>query len=263
MLTLDNVDIGFIGFGNMAGAIAEGLLKTDRITASQIFACAKDFHKLTVKAEVMGITACKDAALVTESSDIIFVCVKPYLVKEVMEPLKDALSDKIVVSVAVGISCNDYEEIIPGSAHLSTLPNTPVAVRKGIFICENTHTLNDDQKKLIEELLSLVGMVKWVSPAHLGIAGTISGCGPALTSMYIEALADAAVKHGLPRQLSYELAGQMVAGTGSLLVESGKHPAVMKDEVCSPGGTTIRGVVSLETSGFRGAVIKAIDKIED
>lgn len=263
MLTVNNIDIGFIGFGNMATAIAEGLLKSGEISGSQIFACARDYDRLTVKTDSLGVSPCESAKEVVENSDVVFVAVKPHMVEEVMTPLRESLEGKIVVSVAVNVTCSDYERIIPGSSHVSTLPNTPVSVCKGIFICENEHTLDDNQKELVNELLSLISMVQWVSPEHLGIAGTISGCGPALTSMFIEALGDAAVKHGLPRQLSYELAGQMVAGTGALLVESGKHPAVMKDQVCSPGGTTIRGVASLEKSGFRGAVIKAVDKIQD
>ncbi|MGN0733578.1 MAG: pyrroline-5-carboxylate reductase [Emergencia sp.] len=263
MLTVNNADIGFIGFGNMASAIAQGFLKSGEVKGSQIFACARDYEKLCARTDGLGISPCESATEVVNNSDIIFVAVKPYQVESVLAPLRESLEDKIIISVAVNVTCSDYERIIPGTAHISTLPNTPVSVCQGIFICEETHTLNEDQKSLVSSLLSLISMVKWVSPEYLGIAGTISGCGPALTSMFIEALADAAVKHGLPRQLSYELAGQMVAGTGALLVESGEHPAVMKDQVCSPGGTTIRGVASLEKSGFRGAVIKAIDKIQD
>ena len=263
MLTVNNIDIGFIGFGNMATAIAEGLLRTGEVSGSQIFACARNYDKLVSRADSLEIHPCRSPKEVVDSSDVIFIAVKPYMVEEVVSPLRESLEGKIMISVAVNVTCSDYERFIPGTAHVSTLPNTPVSVCRGIFICENEHTLDDDQKELVNGLLSLISMVQWVAPEQLGIAGTISGCGPALTSMFIEALGDAAVKHGLPRQLSYELAGQMVSGTGAMLVESGKHPAVMKDQVCSPGGTTIRGVASLEKSGFRGAVIKAIDKIQD
>lgn len=263
MITLDNMDIGFIGFGNMAGAICEGLLASEAITSDRIFACSGNYDKLCKKAEALDITPCENSAQVVEKSDIIFIAVKPYMIEKAIEGAKDLLEDKIIISVAVGKDCDYFEVILPGTAHLSTLPNTPVSVLEGIFICEDKNTLSDDQKALVEELLSEISMVKWIAPHLFGIAGTISGCGPAFASMFIEALGDAGVKYGLPRQVAYELAGQMIAGTGKLLVESGKHPAQMKDEVCSPGGTTIKGVTTLEHKGFRSAVVKAIDKIQD
>ncbi len=105
-------------------------------------------------------------------------------------------------------------------------------------------------------------MVEVVDARHLGIAGTLSGCGPAFTAMFIEALSDGAVLHGLPRELSYQLASQMVVGTGKLQISTKRHPGAMKDAVCSPGGTTIKGVTALEQKGFRSAVIGAIDAIE-
>ena len=106
-----------------------------------------------------------------------------------------------------------------------------------------------------------MGMVEFVDGKHLGIAGTISGCGPAFAAMFIEALSDGAVLYGLPRELSYKLASQMVAGTGKLQLATGRHPGVMKDGVCSPGGTTIAGVTAMERKGFRSAVIDAVDAV--
>lgn len=258
-----NTNIAFIGFGNMAQAIAQGFIRCGALKETQIYACAKNWEKLCKNTAEMGVHPCRDAAEAANYADIVFICVKPYLVSSVVEPIAEILHDKIVISVAVGVTFEDYEKILlPGTHHLSTLPNTPVSVGEGIFICEEQHSLTASQWETVRELLSKISMVQTIPAAQLSIAGTISGCGPAFASMFIEALGDAAVLHGLPRQLSYELAGQMIAGTGKLLVESKKHPGVMKDAVCSPGGTTIKGVAALEQGGFRAAIINAVDTIE-
>ncbi len=153
--------------------------------------------------------------------------------------------------------------MLPHTHHLSTIPNTPVAIGEGIFICENTHSLSDDEVKLFTELFSTISIVQFVETYQLSVGGTLAGCGPAFASMFIEALADAGVMHGLPRPVAYRLASQMLVGTGKLQLATGNHPAAMKDAVCSPAGTTIVGVATLERKGFRSAVIDAIDAIEN
>lgn len=257
-----DVKIGFIGFGNMAQAMVRGLLLKDVLPAQQIYACAKNWDKLCKNAEQMGIQPCHDAAELVSQADMVIVAVKPYLIQEVLAPVKAALKDKIVVSVAAGYLFDKYEEILePGTHHLSTLPNTPVSVGEGVIICEQKHSLTDEEYGLFEELFAPIALVQPVDTKQFGIAGTISGCGPAYAAMFVEALADAAVLHGLPRELSYALASQMVVGTGKLQRETKAHPGAMKDAVCSPGGTTIVGVAALERKGFRSAVIDAVDAV--
>lgn len=263
MLQVSDVKIGFIGFGNMAQAIARGLLRRKSVRPQQIYACAKTWDKLCKNTQPEGMIPCRDAAETAGKADLVVIAVKPYLVQEVTAPIRELLREKIVVSIAAGYPFEKYEEILlPGTHHLSTIPNTPVSVGEGIVICEKRHSLNEEEYRLVEELFSGIGVVQQVETRQLGIAGTISGCGPAFVSMFIEALGDAAVMHGLPRALSYQLAGQMAAGTGRLLVETGSHPGAMKDAVCSPGGTTIVGVAALERKGMRSAVIDAVDAIE-
>ncbi len=167
------------------------------------------------------------------------------------------------MSVAAGVTFDDYERmLLPGTAHLSTVPNTPVAVGEGIIVCERRDSLSEAQRAAVEELLSHVGMLFRVDTPLLGVAGTVCGCGPAFVAMFIEALGDAAVKHGIPRADAYRMASRMLAGTARLQLETDRHPGAMKDDVCSPGGTTIVGVAELERRGFRAAVIDAVDAIE-
>ena len=242
--------VGFIGFGNMAQALAEGFAATGALKPCQIGACARDRAKLRRNTEPKGFLAFDDAARVAEFADMVIVAVKPHQVEAVLSPVKELLAGKIVVSVAAGMTFGKYETILaPGTHHLSTVPNTPVAVGEGIVVCERLH--------------SHVGLVMQVDTPLLGLAGTICGCGPAFVAMFIEALADAAVKHGIARADAYRMVSQMVVGTGKLQLATGQHPGAMKDAVCSPGGTTIVGVAELERKGFRGAVIDAVDAIQN
>ena len=256
--------VGFIGFGNMAQALAEGFAATGALKPCQIGACARDRAKLRRNTEPKGFLAFDDAARVAEFADMVIVAVKPHQVEAVLSPVKELLAGKVVVSVAAGMTFGKYETILaPGTHHLSTVPNTPVAVGEGIVVCERLHSLSDAEWKETERLFSHVGLVMQVDTPLLGLAGTICGCGPAFVAMFIEALADAAVKHGIARADAYRMVSQMVVGTGKLQLATGQHPGAMKDAVCSPGGTTIVGVAELERKGFRGAVIDAVDAIQN
>ena len=262
MLNFDNIKIGFVGYGNMASAIAKGLVASGALQPAQLYASARDYGKLCRNAAELGIQPCKDSSSLVDVCDVIFIGVKPYQIKDVVAPLRDKLKDKIIISMAAGIYHADLESFMPGSHHLATVPNTPVSVCEGVFVCEEEHTLDIEEAAFVQKLLETISIVRFVDRAHMNIASTISGCGPAFASMFIEALGDAGCKHGLTRDTAYALAAQMLAGTGKMAVTSGKHPGQLKDAVCSPGGTTIVGVSTLEQHGFRYGVIDAIDQIQ-
>ena len=143
---MQNIKLGFIGFGNMAQAMVKGLLLKEVLPADQIYACAKNWEKLERTTGSFGIHPCHDAREVAEQADLVIVAVKPYLVKEVLEPVRDLLKEKAIVSVAAGLLFEHYEEILgTGYHHLSTQPNTPVSVGEGVFVCENRHSLTAEQ----------------------------------------------------------------------------------------------------------------------
>ena len=256
--------VGFIGFGNMAQAMAEGFLRTGALKPEQVYACARNWEKLCRNTEERGMHACRDAKEVADSADLVILAVKPYMIQEVTAPIREKLKDKIVVSVAAGYPFEKLEQaLLPGTHHLSTCPNTPVAVAEGIIVCEDKHSLTGEEFQMVKDLFEKIALVETVDTAHLSVAGTVCGCTPAYAAMFIEALGDAGVKHGLTRAQAYRFAAQMLVGTGKLHLETGQHPGAMKDAVCSPGGTTIVGVASLERSGFRSAIIDAIDDVEN
>lgn len=191
-----DMKLGFIGFGNMAQAIAEGLLRSKALEPEQICACAKDWDKLCAATQPRGMRPCRDAREVAEAADVVIVAVKPHLIEEVLSPVRGQLADKAVVSVAAGWPFERYEALLPGTRHLSTMPNTPVRVCAGVFLLEEKHSLTPEEYVLVQELFGHLGLVQPVESRLLGIAGTLSGCGPAFVSMFIEALGDAG--HGLP-----------------------------------------------------------------
>lgn len=257
------MNIGFIGFGNMAQALAEGWINHASMDANRFYASASNYQKLVSNTQRLNMNACQTNEDLIKRCDYIVIAVKPYLVKEVLQPYCSLLQNKVIILVAAGLSFNDYTAFLGSEAmHISTIPNTPVSVAKGVIVVENKHNLKEEDYDKVMMLLGSIALVEVVDTTQLSIAGTIAGCGPAFTSLFIEALGDAGVYHGLARNQAYRLASQMILGTATLQLKSNKHPGIMKDEVCSPKGSTIKGVRSLEKNGFRSSVIEAISAIE-
>lgn len=223
--------IGFIGFGNMASAMADGWIAAG-VDAGRMSACAGHFDALRERCEARGMTACSGAAEVVAASDLLIVAVKPHLIAEVVGPLADELSGKAVLSVAWGWDCAKWEELLPGAAHLSCVPNTPVSVNEGVIAVERASTMGAEIRAEVLDLLGKLGLVVELESRLLFVGGTVGGCSPAFVAMGIEALADAAVKHGIPRADAYRIVSQMMLGTAKLQLETGEHPATMKDAVC-------------------------------
>lgn len=255
-----NTKIGFIGYGNMAQAIAAGLVLNKVIKPSNIFANAKHYDKLCKNAKKLKINPVKNLSDLVLKVDCVIVAVKPQQVKEIILPLKN----KVIISVAAGLQYNFYQEILlKNTAHISTIPNIAISVGQGIIICENKHSLLNKQLKQFKSIFSKIALVEFVETSQFSVAGTLSGCSPAFTAIYLEALADGVVKYGLPRSKAYKIASKMIIGTGKIYLENEVHPGIIKDSICSPGGSTIKGVAALEENGFRGSIIKAIESIED
>lgn len=264
MPTIENVKFGFIGFGNMAGAIAKGLVNSKALKGSQIYASSLDRPRLESLGGELGINIKDSNREVFEEADIVLIGVKPYQVKGVLEESRDVFERRrpALVSIAVNTPFDSLVGELPeGQELLVTIPNLPIETGKGVICCEKNHSMKDETLKLVVEILGKVAEVFFVDLKDMEIVSAVSGCGPAFVAMYIEAMADAAVKHGLQRAMAYRLVSAMVEGSARLQLDTGKHPAQIKDEVCSPGGTTIKGVTSLEANGFRAAVEASIDAV--
>lgn len=253
--------IGFIGMGNMAQALVSGFISSGKVKGEDIYAYAPNRQKLEENCKRLGINPCKVIGEVL-AGDIIIIACKPYQIDDVIKELGDGLGCKSVLSVAAGWNFAGYRAALPATTAVQCImPNTPVAVSKGVLLVEEENDWDKEQREWLFDLLSSVGRVIEL-PDRLMTAGmAVSGCGPAFMDMIIEALGDAAVKNGIQRKQAYELAAQTMAGSAELMLSSGLHPGQLKDNVCSPGGTTIKGVASLEESGIRYAFIKAVDEI--
>lgn len=254
--------IGFIGMGNMAQALAAGFVASEKVNGEDIHAYAPNQEKLATNCQNLGICPCSSLAEMAEKSDTIFIACKPYQVEEVVKDLGNIIENKSMVSVAAGWDFNKYRAILPESTKIQCImPNTPVSVSEGVLLVAEENNWDPAEKIELLSLLNSVGRVVEL-PTRLMDAGmAISGCGPAFIDMVIEALADGAVKNGIQRKQAYELVCQTMIGSAKLQLESGIHPGQLKDNVCSPGGLTIKGVASLEESGIRSAFIKAVDKV--
>lgn len=262
-MTLDKIKIGFLGFGNMAQAMAQGWIRPGNLKPDSLYATARNLENLRNNTEALGIHAVDSTKEMIQEVDIVVLAVKPYQIQSVVEPVKDLLKNKIIFSVAANVTFEMFQEFLSEDhSHVSSVPNTPVSIGEGIIVVEEKHSLSNKEWKTLEEALQMLGLVQKVPTDQLSIAGTLAGCGPAFASLFLEALADGAVKYGLSRADAYTLASQMMNGTGKMYLETNEHPGVMKDKVTSPGGTTIKGVAALEEHGFRNAVIQAFDAIE-
>ena len=250
--------LGFIGMGNMAGAIACGLVKSGFLKGEDMIAYDIMDSQLD-KVKELGFMIASDEKEVVKESEIVFIGVKPQVVESVLLPLKELLKGKALISIVLGYDFEKYNEILDSSTrHVFVMPNTPALVLKGMSLIEEKHSLLLQEEEFVKNMFSSIGEIEIV-PSHLmSAAGTLSGCGPAYIYMVIEALADGAVKEGVPRQMAYKLASQTILGAGSMQLETSLHPGVLKDQVCSPGGSTIKGVDALEKGNIRAAFINAI-----
>lgn len=254
--------IGFIGMGNMAKALAQGFLQSGLIFGENMYAYAPHFDKLKKNAEEIGFCPCNSLAELVDSVDTVIMACKPYQIEEVLKELGDKLSGKVLISVAAGWGYEKYKQYVDSSVRVQfVMPNTPAMVGEGVMLFEASNSLLPEERNEVIELFQTVGIVEELPDHLMGIGGAVAGCGPAFVDLLIEAYADAAVKYGISRETAYRLISQTVLGSAKLQLETGEHPGVLKDNVCSPGGTTICGVTTLEKEGFRHACVASIDAI--
>lgn len=256
---------GFIGMGNMGRALAEGFINSGKVQAREIYAFAPNQKKLKENARQIGFAPCESLSGMVKLCDTVIMACKPYQIEGVLAELRDGLKGKTLLSVAAGWDFEMYSGYLDCSETKVQyiMPNTPVAVGKGTFLLEEENSLASEDAVQLEEILSALGTVIRIPGRLMDAASAVSGCGPAFFDMVIEAIADGAVKNGIARKTAYELACTTMAGTAELMLKTGLHPGELKDRVCSPGGTTIKGVAALEECGIRNAFIKAVDAVVD
>lgn len=253
--------LGFIGAGNMGSAILKGIVASGYLPVEEMAICDLDARKLeTLSDEMPGLLCTESDVELADMCDMIVLAVKPHYMAETIDHIRECLMGKAVVSIAAGWSVSMLMDALEGSGAtcLRVMPNTPAMVGEGMTaICDDTTFARQDFD-FAKGIFDAIGHTA-VLPERLfdGVIA-ISGSSPAYVFMMIEAMGDAGVKEGLPRALAYEMAAQAVLGSARMVLESGQHPAALKDAVCSPAGTTIEAVEMLERRGFRAAMMDAM-----
>lgn len=256
---LGGKSVGFIGAGMMGEAIARGLMKAG-MSADKMTAADPDEGRRRLFHHELGIPVSGDNRSVAQSADILVLAVKPHVVAEVLGDVADVVKHgQLVISIAAGVTTSTIEDRLHAKVPtIRVMPNTPCLVGQGaIAITHGKHAV-DDHVEMAEQIFGAVGTVVRVTEDKMDAVTGLSGSGPAYVYMFLEALADGAVRMGLPRQAALTLAAQTVLGAAKMVMETGSHPAVLRDRVTTPGGTTIAGIAALEDAGFRSAAIKAV-----
>ena len=252
--------IAFIGGGAMAEAIIKGLLGGGLLAAENIYVGNRTQKRCDYLKATYGVQAMPDNKAAVAEADLVIFAVKPQVAPVALTPELVACMKKgaWVLSIMGSVSIAQLHEYAPGFAVIRTMPNTPLAVGAGMtaICCDDavTETMRADAGAIF----SSCGEIEFVDEKAIEAITAISGCGPGYCFVIIDALADAGVRAGLPRALAIKLAAQTLAGSGKLCVESGLHPAQLRDQVTSPGGTTIAGIHALENHGVRGAFYDAV-----
>ena len=251
--------IGFIGAGNMGGALAAAVAKASAdydLLIADIF-----INKAAVlAAEIGGVSVVNES--VANRSDFIFLGVKPQMMQEMLaelRPVLDARETKpVLISMAAGLSVSCIEEWSGGLPVIRIMPNTPVTVGDGMILYTASQQVTEEQKEEFIAMLSAAGRLSEMPERLIDAGSAVSGCSPAFAYLFIEALADGGVECGLPRHEALDYAAQTVLGAAKMVLTTGRHPGDLKDAVCSPGGTTIAGVHAMEAGGFRSVAMDAV-----
>lgn len=252
--------IGFIGAGNMGGAILKGALQSGYLKPEEVTAFDLDQTLLQSLKQSYQVIPAQSNIQLAQTCEWILLAVKPVYLQSVITEIKPYLHGKKLISIAAGWSVEMLSDALNGAEapFLRVMPNTPALVGAGLTALCEENTLDSTDFEWARGLFATLGMVQVVPERLFDAVIAVSGSSPAYIFMFAEAMADAAVKLGMPRKMAIECAAQAIYGSGKMILDTKNHPAVLKDQVCSPGGTTIEAVQALEENGFRAAVMRAM-----
>lgn len=255
--------IGFIGCGNMATAIIDGIIKSESVKASDVY-CFDIYSPAVDKLfDKYQINKCSSENDIAEKSDIVILAVKPNVLADVLQKINYTLENNnpLVISIAAGKSIEFIRSNLTHNAKIiRVMPNINAVVGEAIVAYTANDFVSEDEKAVTESIFSSVGKVLYIDECAFALFGVLGGCSPAFAYMFIDALARAGVKNGMKKDTALMISAQAVYGSAKMILESNEHPWELIDKVCSPGGTTIEGVTSLQADGFENAVQNAVDK---
>ncbi len=252
--------MGFIGSGNMGGAIIGGIVNGKIAIPSDILVSDKNEDALKKISSEYGVNTTTDNKAVAGESDVLFLCIKPQFLYLVIDEIKDSVSENtVIVSIVAGQSIEAITSAFGKKIKLiRVMPNTPALVGEGMAALTPNENVTKEEAEVVLNVFNSFGKGEIVSENLMDAVTAVSGSSPAYVFMMIEAMADAAVIGGMPRSQAYTFAAQAVMGSAKMVLETGKHPGELKDMVCSPAGTTIDAVAVLEKEGLRSSIIDAM-----
>jgi len=250
--------LGLIGCGKMGTALLKGALEAGAIAANDVYVSSRSQCSVDALVSELGVNGCGSNNMVAAKSDVVIVGTKP---ADICAVIGEAFAnqDCMIISVAAGVSLTDLESAAPaGSKVVRTMPNTPALIGEGVTAFTLGTACGSSDAEIVTALFGGSCTLTEIPEKLMDAITGLSGSGPAYVYTFIEALADGAVAEGLPRATAIELAAKTVSGAAQMVLQTGTHPAELRDQVCSPGGTTIAAVSALEENGFRNATIKAV-----
>lgn len=255
--------LGFIGCGNMGRAMMSGALDKGWTTAECVVIHTHRKETMDTLATQYGVAVADSNRALAENADIIVLAVKPNVYADVLTDIREVLTEgQIVLAIAPAYSIASIAALVQneGVRVARAMPNTPAQIGEGMAGLAFSDNMTGAERALVQSFFESFGKVAVVREDAMHAVGSVSGSSPAFVYMVIEGMAEGAIKLGIPAKDAYTFAAQSVLGAAALVLETGEHPAVLRDAVCSAGGTTIAGVAALEASGFKGAIMEAMDR---
>jgi pyrroline-5-carboxylate reductase len=257
-----NKTLAVIGCGTMGEAVVRGIFRSGKLTPSQVFATDRRAELVRELATRHGMRTSADNLEASRAAHLALLCLKPQHMAGALdtEPMREALAGKLCISIAAGVRLDQLSKWLPKSLIIRAMPNTPAVIGQGMTVLARGKGVSDAQMALAFEIFGAVGKCAEIDEAHMDVVTALNGSGPAFAYLVLEALADGAVMMGLRRDIAMSIAAQMLQGSARMVLETGTHPAALKDQVTTPAGCTIAGLLTLEDGRIRSVLARAVEE---
>ena len=261
--TLDsNLTLAIVGAGTMGEAIVRGLLRSGKLQPAQIFVTDRRADVVNALRTAHGVRTTTNNAEACGAAGVVVLAVKPHEVAAVIDTdaMRKILHGKLVISIAAGVRLAQLAAWLPGSAVIRAMPNTPCLIGEGMTVIARGSTVDDKQAAVAKEIFTAVGRCLEMDDKLMDAVTSLNGSGPAFAYVFLEAMCDGAVRMGLRRDAAMEIAAQMFQGAARMVLQTGEHPAALKDQVTTPAGCTIAGLLTMEDGRIRSVIARAVEE---
>lgn len=257
-----DLTVAIVGSGTMGEAIIRGLLRSGKLKPAQIFATDRRVEVLNALRSEHAVRTSTSNQAASQEADVVLLAVKPHEIANVVdgEAMRQSLRGKLVISIAAGVRIAQLASWLPGSAIIRAMPNTPCLIGEGMTVIARGAGVTDAQAAVATEIFRAVGRCLEMEDKLMDAVTSLNGSGPAFAYVFLEAMCDGAVRMGLPRDAAMEIAAQMFQGAARMVLQTGQHPAALKDQVTTPAGCTIAGLLTMEDGRIRSVIARAVEE---